>query len=159
MEDVAVFPGIEVNGVQGHVAYPNLADNPIVNLLLCWLQLMVFLLMMGMNILIHQLLVTTIVPTIQQVMLSQIKFRRFNIRFNTEHQADHLIIWLKEHFDKVSNSWQADWHISAPSIFDSSGQLTDLMKDSIFEVTGISLNYPLAGVHQMQFYYQCVPSS
>ena len=131
---------LRVNGVQGHVAYPNLADNPIVNLLAMLAPVNGISLDDGNEYFdpstAHVTTIDTNNPT-SNVIPDKIS-ARFNIRFNTEHQADHLIIWLKEHFDKVSNSWQADWHISAHPFLTPSGQLTDLMKDSIFEVTGIS---------------------
>ena len=61
----------------------------------------------------------------------------FNIRFNTEQKAEGLISWLEDHFNRVGGKWHADWRLAAQPFVTPAGPLTDLMKASIIEVTGV----------------------
>ena len=129
---------LTVDGVQGHVAYPHLADNPIVRLLAMLAPVNGVTLDGGNDYFDASTAHITSIDTGNAAgnVIPATVSARFNIRFNTEHRADDLIGWLEEHFNRIGGSWQADWRVSAEPFVTPAGPLTDLMQAAITEVTG-----------------------
>ena len=129
---------LTVDGVQGHVAYPHLADNPIVRLLAMLAPVNGVTLDGGNDYFDASTAHITSIDTGNAAgnVIPATVSARFNIRFNTEHKADDLIGWLEEHFNRISANWQADWRVSAEPFVTPAGPLTDLMQAAITEVTG-----------------------
>ena len=129
---------LTVDGVQGHVAYPHLADNPIVRLLAMLAPVNGVTLDGGNDYFDASTAHITSIDTGNAAgnVIPATVSARFNIRFNTEHKADDLIGWLEEHFNRIGGSWQADWRVSAEPFVTPAGPLTDLMQAAITEVTG-----------------------
>ena len=129
---------LTVEGAQGHVAYPHLADNPFARLLdmlapvnSCELD--------GGNAHFDPSTATITSIDTNNPAGNVIPARaqaRFNIRFNTEHTADSLIGWLEEHFARVGGTWHANWRASAHPFLTEPGMLTDIMIAAISKVTG-----------------------
>ena len=138
---------LTVDGVQGHVAYPHLADNPIVRLLAMLAPVNGVTLDGGNDYFDASTAHITSIDTGNAAgnVIPATVSARFNIRFNTEHKADDLIGWLEEHFDRIGGNWQADWRVSAEPFLTLAGPLTDLMQAAITEVTGKNAELSTSG--------------
>jgi succinyl-diaminopimelate desuccinylase len=130
---------LRVDGVQGHVAYPHLADNPIVRLLTMLAPVNGVALDDGNDYFDESRAHVTTIDTGNEVgnVIPATVSASFNIRFNTEQKAEGLISWLEDHFNRVGGHWHADWRLAAQPFVTPAGRLTDLMKASIIEVTGV----------------------
>ena len=139
--------GLRVDGVQGHVAYPHLADNPIVRLLAMLAPVNGVTLDAGNAYFDASTAHVTTIDTGNKAgnVIPATVSASFNIRFNTEHKAEDLIGWLEEHFDRVGGSWQADWRVSAQPFVTPAGPLTDLMQAAISDVTGKNAELSTSG--------------
>ena len=127
-----------VEGQQGHVAYPHLADNPVTRLLAMLAPVNGCELDAGTP---HFGPSTANVTTIDvgNPATNVIPARaeaRFNIRFNTEHSADSLTGWLEEHFARIGGDWSVAWKSNADPFITAPGPLTDLLSESCRAVTG-----------------------
>ena len=127
-----------VEGRQGHVAYPHLADNPVTRLLAMLAPVNGCELDSGTPhfgpSVAH---VTTIdVGNPATNVIPARAEARFNIRFNTEHSAAGLIGWLEEHFARVGGNWSVIWKSNADPFITTPGPLTDLLADASEAVTG-----------------------
>lgn len=138
---------LRVDGVQGHVAYPHLADNPIVRLLAMLAPVNGVTLDGGNDYFDASTAHITSIDTGNAAgnVTPATVSARFNIRFNTEHKADDLIGWLEEHFKRIGGNWQADWRVSAEPFVTPAGPLTDLMQAAITEVTGKNAELSTSG--------------
>ena len=138
---------LQVDGVQGHVAYPHLADNPIVRLLAMLAPVNGVTLDAGNAYFDASAAHVTTIDTGNKAgnVIPAAVSASFNIRFNTEHKAEDLIGWLEEHFDRVGGSWQADWRVSAQPFVTPAGPLTDLMQAAISDVTGKNAELSTSG--------------
>ena len=138
---------LRVDGVQGHVAYPHLADNPIVRLLAMLAPVNGVTLDAGKTYFDASTAHVTTIDTGNKAgnVIPATVSASFNIRFNTEHKAEDLIGWLEEHFDRVGGSWQADWRVSAQPFVTPAGPLTDLMQAAISDVTGKNAELSTSG--------------
>ena len=138
---------LTVDGVQGHVAYPHLADNPIVRLLAMLAPVNGVTLDGGNDYFDASTAHITSIDTGNAAgnVIPAMVSARFNIRFNTEHKADDLIGWLEEHFNRIGGNWQADWRVSAEPFVTPAGPLTDLMQAAITEVTGKNAELSTSG--------------
>jgi len=138
---------LRVDGVQGHVAYPHLADNPIVRLLAMLAPVNGVTLDDGNDYFDASSAHVTTIDTGNKAgnVIPATVSASFNIRFNTEQSADDLIGWLEDHFDQVGGQWQADWRVSAQPFVTPAGPLTDLMKAAISEVTGMVAELSTSG--------------
>ena len=130
---------LRVFGVQGHVAYPQLADNPIVRLLAMLEPINGVELDGGNTYFDASSAHITTIDTGNETrnVIPATVSAGFNIRFNTEHRAEDLILWLEEHFDRIGGKWQAEWRVSAEPFVTPPGPLTNLMQEAITRVTGI----------------------
>jgi succinyl-diaminopimelate desuccinylase len=129
---------LRVDGIQGHVAYPHLADNPIVRLLAMLAPVNGVTLDDGNDYFDASTAHVTTIDTGNKTgnVIPATVSASFNIRFNTEQKADGLISWMEDHFSRVGGQWHADWRASAEPFITPDGPLTDLMKAAITEVTG-----------------------
>jgi len=129
---------LRVDGVQGHVAYPHLADNPITRLLAMLAPVNGTALDGGNDYFDPSTANVTSIDTGNEVgnVIPATVEARFNIRFNTEHKSEDLIEWLEEHFDRIGGQWTVNWRVSALPFVTPAGRLTELMQDAILAVTG-----------------------
>jgi len=129
---------LRVDGVQGHVAYPHLADNPITRLLAMLAPVNGTALDGGNDYFDPSTANVTSIDTGNEVgnVIPATVEARFNIRFNTEHKSQDLIEWLEEHFDRIGGQWTVNWRVSALPFVTPAGRLTELMQDAILAVTG-----------------------
>ena len=129
---------LTVDGVQGHVAYPHLADNPITRLTHmlapvngCELD--------GGNAHFDPSTANVTSIDVGNAAGNVIPARAvatFNIRFNTDHSAESLVGWLEEHFNRVGGNWSAEWRASAHPFLTPPGILTEVVADAAEAITG-----------------------
>ncbi|MDC1293787.1 succinyl-diaminopimelate desuccinylase [Candidatus Puniceispirillum sp.] len=129
---------LRVDGVQGHVAYPHLADNPITRLITMLAPLNGTTLDGGNDYFDPSTANVTSIDTGNEAgnVIPASVSAKFNIRFNTEHNSDDLIGWLEEHFNRVGGKWTATWRPSAQPFVTPAGSFTELMQTAIESVTG-----------------------
>jgi succinyl-diaminopimelate desuccinylase len=127
-----------VTGVQGHVAYPHLADNPVPRLLRMLCALVEHKLDEG-NAHFQQsnLEITSIdVGNPASNLIPHQAGARFNIRFNDHHDSGALESWLRETFDAVGGGWSLDVHVTGEAFVTPPGFLSDLIAASVADVLG-----------------------
>ena len=129
---------LRVDGVQGHVAYPHLADNPITRLIAMLAPVNGTALDGGNDYFDPSTANVTSIDTDNDAgnVIPASVSAKFNIRFNTEHKSDDLISWLEEHFNRVGGEWTATWRASAQPFVTPVGSFTALMQTAIETVTG-----------------------
>ena len=129
---------LRVDGVQGHVAYPHLADNPITRLIAMLAPVNGTALDGGNDYFDPSTANVTSIDTGNEAgnVIPASVSAKFNSRFNTEHNSDDLIGWLEEHFNRVGGEWTATWRASAQPFVTPAGSLTKLMQAAIESVTG-----------------------
>ena len=129
---------LRVDGVQGHAAYPHLADNPITRLIAMLAPVNGTALDGGNDYFDPSTANVTSIDTGNEAgnVIPTSVSAKFNIRFNTEHNSDDLIRWLEEHFNRVGGEWTATWRASAQPFVTPVGSFTALMQTAIESVTG-----------------------
>ncbi len=129
---------ITVNGAQGHVAYPDRADNPITRLVAILSALKARHLDSGnawfqpSNLEITDVSVgnpaTNLIPAQARA--------RINIRFNTEHTGAALGDWIRATVAAHAPSANVDVKISGEAFLTEPGALSALVSAAITDVTG-----------------------
>ena len=129
---------LRVDGVQGHVAYPHLADNPITRLIAMLAPVNGTALDGGNDYFDPSTANVTSIDANNEAgnIIPASVSAKFNIRFNTEHNSEDLIGWLEEHFNRVGGDWTATWRASAQPFVTPAGSFTKLMQAAIESVTG-----------------------
>ena len=129
---------LQIDGKQGHVAYPHLADNPITRLLAMLEPVNGTKLDGGNDYFDPSTANVTSIDTNNAAgnVIPGMVTAKFNIRFNTNHKSADLIGWLEEHFERVGGPWHATWRTSAEPFVTPVGALTDLMQGAVETVTG-----------------------
>ena len=129
---------LAVRGVQGHSAYPHLADNPVSKLVKMLDALDSTPLDDGND---HFQASTLAITTIDvgnpatNVTPAQ-AFARFNVRFNDEHTSDSIIAWVKKTCDAVSLDYDIDVHITGESFITTPGPLSNILSQAVKKSTG-----------------------
>ena len=130
---------LTVKGIQGHVAYPHLADNPLPRLIKMMDRFTSHLFDKGNK---HftptnlELASIDVGNTASNVIPAQAA-ALFNIRFNTEQTSDDLEEWLREQCDAVGGDYTLNISIGAQPFLTQPGPFTKLISDAVEEVTGI----------------------
>ena len=129
---------LTVTGIQGHVAYPHLADNPLTHLLAMLAPVNGCELDGGTEFFDPSTANVTSIDVGNKAgnVIPASATAQFNIRFNTEHSADSLIGWLEEHFERVGGTWEAHWKATAHPFLTPPGQLTDMIADATEKIFG-----------------------
>jgi succinyl-diaminopimelate desuccinylase len=130
---------LTVRGVQGHVAYPHLADNPVPRLLRMLSRLTGRRFadasphFQASNLELTSIDVgnaaTNVIPAEARA--------RFNIRFNVAHTGDSLTRWLRAQCDAVGGGYKLEIEVSGEAFLTEPGPFTELLAGAIEEVTGL----------------------
>jgi succinyl-diaminopimelate desuccinylase len=138
---------ITVGGVQGHVAYPQRAANPITPLVAILAELKARVLDEGSpwfqpsNLEVTDIGVgnpaTNVIPAEARA--------RLNIRFNDHHKGADLEAWLREVVARHAPGADVLVRISGEAFFTEPGALSGIVADSIAEVTGLSPELSTSG--------------
>ncbi len=135
-----------VRGVQGHVAYPDRADNP-VSRLAAMLRALAEPLDEGSEHFPPSMLVPTTFDVgndATNVIPSEAR-ANFNIRFNDRHTAESLEAWLREKLDGVGGRYRLETRCSGPAFLTEPGPFTELMAAAIREELGVTPELSTSG--------------
>lgn len=133
---------INVIGKQGHVAYPDKANNPIPPLLELLHRLQTTALDNGAEGFQPSNLeiVTIDVGNPATNVIPANASARFNIRFNTNHTGESLKQWIIDTKNEVLEDYSAhidlNIAISGEPFFTAPSKFTDIVQDAAFEITG-----------------------
>ncbi len=130
---------LTIHGIQGHVAYPHKADNPIHNFAPALKTLTEEIWDQGNQFFPPTSLQVSninsgtgaenIIPGDLEVL--------FNLRFSTELNADIIKQRVHAILDQYSFDYDLDWRLSGNPFLTSSGALIDAAHDAIKKVTGL----------------------
>jgi succinyl-diaminopimelate desuccinylase len=129
---------LEVRGVQGHVAYPHLADNPISRFAPVLTELHDVVWDEGneyfppTSFQVVNLQSGIGAPNVTPAALSA----RFNFRYSTEWNYDSLKARVHSLFDAHDIDYSIDWHLSGEPFLTKPGRLIDAVVDAVTERTG-----------------------
>ncbi|HEU0216468.1 MAG TPA: succinyl-diaminopimelate desuccinylase [Stellaceae bacterium] len=131
---------LSVEGVQGHVAYPHLADNAAHRLVALLAGLTSRALDDGTEHFQKSgLQVTTIdIGNPATNVIPGTAKAVFNIRFNDIWSSDKLKAWIKEALDAVDTNYRLTWEVSGESFLVPPGKVSDCLTGAIYDVTGLT---------------------
>ena len=138
---------LTVKGMQGHTAYPHLADNPIPRLIKMLDAIVSFELDYGTEHFQPSNLQLTTIDTgnpAANVIPAQVK-AGFNIRFNDLHTGASLKKWLRSQLDAVGGQYELDIKISGEAFLTAPGEFSALITKSVKESTGIEPELSTSG--------------
>jgi len=130
---------IEVPGVQGHVAYPHLARNPVPTLVAILAELDALVLDEGndwfqpSNLELTEIEVGNPAPNV----IPSVAKARLNIRFNDMHSGDSLIERVRAIATRHAPNAVVRARISGESFITQRGTLSGLVEQAITAVTGV----------------------
>jgi succinyl-diaminopimelate desuccinylase len=129
---------LRVTGIQGHAAYPDLADNPIPRLMRILTRLTDRRLDQGTQYFQPSNLEVTSVdvgnPAVNIIPGSA--SARFNIRFNDLHSDDDLRDWVREQCETEDGRYELSFQSTGEPFVTPPGPLSDTISAAITEVTG-----------------------
>lgn len=138
---------LTVHGIEGHVAYPDLADNPVHRFLPALSALSAEQWDQGNSYFpptsfqvsnIHAGEGTNnVIPGEMKVL--------FNFRFSSEVTADSLMARTEEIFNAHHRNYTLDWQLSGNPFFTEEGPLTNAVTTAIREVTGVQTELSTGG--------------
>ena len=130
---------LTVHGVQGHSAYPHLADNPAHRLVQMLAPIVGEPLDSGNDYFqATSLQVTTIdIGNPASNVIPAKAHAAFNMRFNDIHSGASLEDWLRAHFDGSDARYDLDVRVSGESFLSEPGQLSEVLATAVRQVTGL----------------------
>jgi len=131
---------LTVEGVQGHVAYPHLADNAAHRLVALLAGLTASPLDDGTEHFQQSgLQVTTIdIGNPATNVIPGAAKATFNIRFNDLWNSAKLKAWVKDALDRIDPAYKLVWEVSGESFLVPPGKVSDCLGAAIEAVTGLS---------------------
>ena len=130
---------ITVDGVQGHVAYPARADNPVHRLVRALAELTGAALDHGTDWFEPSSLQVTSVDVGNTAtnVVPAAAAARLNIRFNDRHTGATLEAWLREVLARHADRWTIDVKVSGEAFLTAPGPHTDRLARAVAEATGV----------------------
>ena len=129
---------LTVHGVQGHVAYPHLADNPVHAVAPALAELAARVWDKGNEYFqpttfqVSNISAGTGAPN---VIPGELK-ARFNIRFSTEQTVEKLQQTITDILDRHKVNYTLEWFVSGLPFFTAPGQLSEAVQHAVHEQTG-----------------------
>ncbi|PCI34000.1 MAG: succinyl-diaminopimelate desuccinylase [Alphaproteobacteria bacterium] len=138
---------LTVKGTQGHVAYPDLADNPIPRLVKMLDGLLARRLDDGNAHFQHSNLeiVSIDVGNSASNIIPAEAVARFNIRFNNEQTDAGLQEWIRSVCDGVGGDYELAMKASGDAFLTAPGTLSTLISDAVMKVTGLTVELSTSG--------------
>ena len=138
---------ITVRGVQGHTAYPQLADNPLPRLARMLSALADTPIDEGTD---HfqpsNLQLTTVdVGNAATNVIPAVARAAFNIRFNDLHTGADILAWVRERLDSVGGDYELDTHLTGESFLTPPGRLSGLVQQAIGSTVGAEAELSTTG--------------
>ncbi|MBL4853516.1 succinyl-diaminopimelate desuccinylase [bacterium AH-315-J19] len=133
---------IKVIGTQGHVAYPDLAGNPVSSMLKLLTALASKKLDDGNDSFQpSNLEITSIdVGNPAHNVIAETATAKFNIRFNTQHSGDDLLAWINDEIETVRQGFdgkiEADLTVSGHPFLTKPCGFSDKLSAAITDITG-----------------------
>lgn len=138
---------LAVRGIQGHVAYPDLAANPI-HLVAPALVALVQTRWDDGNAFYpptsFQVSNIAAGTGAENVIPGELT-ARFNFRFCTESSVETLVRRTTEILDHAAFDYQLDWHVSGQPFLTAGGALLDAVRESISETLGVETEASTGG--------------
>jgi succinyl-diaminopimelate desuccinylase len=138
---------LTIHGVQGHIAYPHLADNPVHRFAPALAELVTTHWDEGnryfqpTSFQVSNIAAGTGAPN---VIPGDLKVRT-NLRFSTEQTVEKLQRRVLEILDRHGLDYTMDWHISGLPFLTSPGKLTEAVERAVRETTGRVPAYSTTG--------------
>jgi succinyl-diaminopimelate desuccinylase len=129
---------LTVHGVQGHIAYPHLADNPVHGFAPALAELVATHWDSGNEFFqpttfqVSNIAAGTGAPN---VVPGELK-ARFNLRFSTEQTVERLQQRVLEVLDRHGVQYSLEWHVSGLPFLTQPGTLTRAVTQAVLETTG-----------------------
>ena len=138
---------LTVTGVQGHTAYPHLADNPMPRLLKMLDAIASFELDRGTDHFQPSNLQLTTIDTGNPAsnVIPASASAGFNIRFNDLHTGESLTSWLQEQCDAVGGQYELDIRVSGEAFLTPPEDFSALIAKSVEQATGLSPELSTSG--------------
>ncbi len=136
-----------VRGVQGHVAYPHLADNPITPLVRMLAALKAEPLDAGTEHFQPSNLEVVSIDTgnaASNVIPAQTR-ARINIRFNDLHTGASLEAWVRDKLDAVGKNYDLAVHITGEAFLTPPGRLSEVISNAISARLGVKPDLSTTG--------------
>lgn len=142
---------MKVYGIQGHTAYPHLADNPIPKLIRILDALMSAPLDSGTD---HFQPSTVAITTIDvgnsaSNVIPAVAAASLNIRFNDRHTGQSLTKWLRDTCDRIcadlGGRYDLSVEVSGEAFLSPPGPLADIVADAIAGKAGMKPEFNTAG--------------
>ena len=138
---------LTVKGIQGHVAYPQLADNPIRRFApvlaelhdISWDEGNEYFPPTSFQVVDVRSGVGA--PNVTPAQLSA----RFNFRYSTEWDHEGLQAKVGEIFDRHDIDYELDWHLSGKPFLTQPGKLIDAVAEAVREETGMDTELSTGG--------------
>jgi len=129
---------LTVEGVQGHTAYPHLADNAAHRLVAMLHVLTSAPLDEGTeHFQASALQISTIdIGNTASNVIPGVARATFNIRYNDHWSSATLKDWIKQKLDPIGGRYTVDYHVSGESFLVPPGEVSDLLATAIKRVTG-----------------------
>ena len=131
---------LTVTGIQGHVGYPHLADNPINSLLKMLEPFSKIYLDEGTKDFQPSSIMITSIDVnndASNVIPGEVK-AKFNIRFNTLHSASSLKAMLEKQFSDVTSNYKFDFFCNAEPFLTNDDFLKTTLQKAIQKVVNIN---------------------
>ena len=131
---------LTVTGIQGHVGYPHLAENPINSLLKMLEPFSKIYLDEGTKDFQPSSIMITSIDVnndASNVIPGEVK-AKFNIRFNTLHSASSLKAMLEKQFSSVTSNYKFDFFCNAEPFLTNDDFLKTTLQKSIQKVVNIN---------------------
>ena len=131
---------LTVTGIQGHVGYPHLAENPINSLLKMLEPFSKIYLDEGTKDFQPSSIMITSIDVnndASNVIPGEVK-AKFNIRFNTLHSASSLKAMLEKHFSDVTSNYKFDFFCNAEPFLTNDDFLKTTLQKAIQKVVNIN---------------------
>ena len=138
---------LKVKGVQGHVGYPHLADNPINSLIKMLEPFVKIYLDEGTeNFQPSSVMVTSVDVNnnVDNVIPGEVS-ATFNIRFNNLHTINSLKVMLKNQFNKITQNYEFDYYCNAEPFLTSDEFLKTTIEKAIKSVVKINPKQSTSG--------------
>ena len=131
---------LTVTGVQGHTAYPHLAENPLSKLIKMLEPLAEEQLDQGTEYFPPTTVAISSIDTGNSAtnVIPQKVSASFNIRFNDSRTAEDIEEWLRGHFDSVGGSYELETACSSNAFITEPGALSEDLISAIKDVVGTS---------------------
>ena len=138
---------LKVKGVQGHVGYPHLADNPINSLIKMLEPFVKIYLDEGTeNFQPSSVMITSVdVNNNASNVIPDEVSATFNIRFNNLHTINSLKAMLKNQFNKITQNYEFDYYCNAEPFLTSDEFLKTTIEKAIKSVVKINPKQSTSG--------------